>query len=621
MKSNSTVRTFFLLCAFLGVAAPLSAVRADDATLLLQPRTGVFPIGDEFTVQVRIDTGGESVGSADVTVGYEPRDLTFVSYSTEGSIFSSLIKDEDASTYGRVNLQGIVSNNRGPYTGSDGLFATLTFRANRNVATQVWFAQGSASPLVASVGQLATNILAAPLQAATYTLVPKEVIPGAAAVAYANAESSFEITPLPVPNDEWFGTTSVKLTWTLPQSATEMRAGVSGTPNDTPTTVYEVPVSAVTVPDLVEGVNYFLLQFKYDASWGDVMSYPLKVDLTPPEYIVIQEASRTDPTDPRVTFVIDAGDTPSGISRYEVGIDGDTTEPWERPEDGTFRPDGLAPGEHVLTVTAFDRAGNSTSSDHVFTVESLLSPVLTSIPDRVLTGDPIAVHGTTYPNASVTVFTSYNDGQASEKTVESDASGEFVATVTDGARSGTYTVWMTVKDARGDESPISIKRSVDVSQPYIMLFGSIAVTYLSVIVPLVALILLLALVVWLGYTWAKGYRRRVRHETSEAFHVVEKEFIDLRNELVKQIGMLEKANQSRELTREEMRIFNDLSRRLNNMESHIEEEIDDIETVEDDPAQGPPQMNTRPGGTHPTKLTESAPDKSPHVVRITPKRT
>ena len=44
--------------------------------------------------------------------------------------------------------------------------------------------------------------------------------------------------------------------------------------------------------------------------------------------------------------------------------------------------------------------------------------------------------------------------------------------------------------------------------------------------------------------------------------------------------MLEKANLSRELTREEMRIFTDLSKRLDKMERHITQEIEDIETFD-----------------------------------------
>jgi hypothetical protein len=613
-RSTFIAGLMLFICGSLGGHAAFAA----DATLLLTPRTGVFPIGEEFPVQVRIDTGGVAVGSADVTVAYDPNDLTFVSYSTEGSIFSSIIKDEDGSTYGRVSLQGIVSTNRGPYTGSDGLFVTLTFRPLRNAATQVWFAQGAASPLVASVGQIASNILAAPLQAATYTLVPKDVVPAAVALSSGTDGSDFAITPLPVPNDEWFATTSVKLSYTLPEGVTSMRTDVSTGPSDVPTTVYPVPVSTISVSGLVEGTNYFHLQFKYGDEWGTVIHHALKVDLTPPEYVVIKEAERQDPADPRVGFVIEAGDALSGIARYAMGIDGGPTEPWERPEDGVYRPEGLAPGEHTLTAWAYDRAGNGTSSDLVFLVKSLNAPTLTSAPDRVLTGDPIVVHGTTYPDADVTVFTSYNDGEASTKTVKSDSTGEFNATLADAARSGKYTVWFSVADARGAVSPASIKRSVEVTQPFIMLFGSIAVTYLSVIIPLIALILLLGLVLWLGYTWMRGYRTRVRRETGEAYHVVEHEFHDLRDELVRQLGTLEKANQSRELTREEMRIFNDLSRRLQQMESHIEAEIDDIEAVQPSGADAAPHGIVHQGSAVPRAAMSRAP-QGDHVVHIQPR--
>jgi Cohesin domain len=630
MKSNVYISIGLLyLCSVLIGVLPHSTYAA-DASLFLTPRTGVFPIGEEFSVTVRIDTGGTPIGSADVTVGYDPNDLTFVSYATEGSVFSSIIKDEDGSKYGKVRLQGIVSTNRGPFTGGEGLFATLTFRPLRNAATQVWFAEGSASPLVASLGELVSNILSAPLQSATYTLVPKDVVPAATAGAVGYVQQGvsgggIEITPLPVPEDEWFSTTTVKLSWTIPEGATDMKTGLSTDPNGAATKVYPVPLSSVTLDAVPVGANYFHLQFKKGEGWGNVTHFPIKVDRSPPEYVAVTEAPRDDPTDPRIVFVIEAGDPQSGIARYEIGKDGAPGEKWDRPEDGKYRPEGLEPGEHTLTVTAFNKAGVGTSTDTVFLVKSIESPTLTSAPDRVLTGDAITVQGTTYPNATVTVFTSLNDGEADESTVKSDASGAFTATLTDGARAGKYTVWFSVTDERGAVSPISIKRSVTASQPYIMLFGTMAVTYLSVIVPLVALILLLALVVWLGYTWIRGYRTRVRRETGEAFDVTHEEFEHLRADLVKQIGMLEKANQSRELTREEMHIFQDLSRRLDAMESHISEEIDDIERVPSRGGVAGTVGHNRLGAYQPkgVDLTPHAPpyqyQTDAHTVRIQPR--
>lgn len=556
--------------------------RAQAAGLFLAPATGIYPIGEPFSIEVRVDTSDVAVGTADAVIAYAPEDIEFVSYSAEGSIFSSIITEPDQRTPGRIRISGIMARNKSAYTGPDGLFVVLTFRALRNISTEVRFAQGSATPLLAAVGAVASNVLSG-LGAATYTLIPKETIPPVAAVVYAAEDGvppgGIEITPVPVPEHGWLATTSVKLTWSLPKEVTEMRTHVSDNPVDVPTKVYAVPVSSVDLTGLAPGTNYFHLQMKTNDTWGPVTHFPLKVDLTPPDYVVITEAER-DSSDPKVAFLVEAADAPSGIGRYEVALDDAEAEPWTRPEDGKYRPDGLEPGEHTLIVTAFDNAGNSTSSTHAFTLRAIEPPVLTDVPDKVLTGNRITVRGTTQPDSDVTVFISYNDGEAAERKVRSDGSGAFTADITEAARSGKYTVWFQVTDSRGATSPLSIKRSVDVSQPFIMLFGSIAVTYLSVIVPLIALILLLVLVVWLGYAWQRSYRSRIKRETGEAYGIVRGEFADLRNELVKQIGMLERANQSRELTREEMRIFKDLSQRLEEMEAHISEEIDDIVPVE-----------------------------------------
>jgi hypothetical protein len=346
-----------------------------------------------------------------------------------------------------------------------------------------------------------------------------------------------------------------------------------GTDGEERETVYQVPLSSVQLSDIPEGEQFFIIQFKTGDAWGEATRFPLNVDLSPPTSIIIREAERDTPTD-KNAFAVEATDSLSGIARYEMSVDGGEVAPWDG--QGTFTPEVPGPGEHVLTVTAYDKVGNHISKDQLFLVRSLDAPVLTSVPERVLTGDVVVVRGTSYPDATVKAFISYNESEAEEKTVQSDTSGVFEVRVTDGARIGTYTIWLQTSNAEGAISPLSIKRSFAVSQPYIMLWGGVAVTYLSVIIPLLALIIVLGLVLWLGYTFLRGYRKRIRRETTEVYEVVNEEFTLLRDELRKQIGMLEKANQSRELTREEMKIFNDLSRRLDYIERHIEQEIEDI---------------------------------------------
>ena len=604
-----------MLGVFLWTLAPTAW--GASASLFMYPATGVFPIGEPFTVDVRIDTGGTGVGTIDATIAFDPDDLDFVSVSDDASVMSRILVDS-TTVPGRIDLSGFVERTKPAYAGTNGLLAKVTFTPRRNVATEVRFAQGAATPpltLGASVGSLA-NVLT-DLRSATYTLVPREVVPSAeVAGAYTDSGDAFSITPLPVPNDgDWYGTTSVKLSFTLPEGVGEMRTGVSKNPNQEPDKSYPIPVNSVVLTDLEEGNNYFLLQFKYGESWGSIVRHPVNVDLTPPSYVVVKEAERVDPADPRVSFEIEANDTPSGIAGYEMSIDGSEPESWDGT--GSYRPSELSSGEHVLIVSAYDRAGNVTEEEFVFLVKSLEPPTLTDAPNRVLTGDAITIRGTTYPDADVRIFTSYNDAEASERVVRSDNTGSFVATVTDGARTGKYTVWFQVSDARGATSPLSIKRSVDVSQPYIMLFGGIAVTYLSIIIPLIGLIVLLVLVLWLGYTFLRGYRIRVRRETAEAYDTVNDEFKALRDDLRKQIGMLERANQSRELTREEMRIFTDLSKKLDRMEEHIEEEIGDITTRDDVPhVESAEPVRRERVSSHIAVSPDTHPQDSQHTVRL-----
>jgi len=378
-------------------------------------------------------------------------------------------------------------------------------------------------------------------------------------------------------------------------------------------------LNSATLFSIPEGKNYFLLQFKIKDSWGSVITYPLNVDVSPPSFVLIREAEREDAADPRVGFVIDSSDIFSGIGKYEVSIDGEATQIWERPENGIYNPTGLTPGEHILTVKAYDLVGNSTSTDLLFLVKSLESPILKneSVPERVLTGDTITIQGVSYPDAEVTVYISHNEDEATEKITSTDAEGNFTVIITDAAKAGKYTLWFTVTDKRGAKSPNSVKRSIEVTQPSIILFGTTAVTYLSILVPLIGLILLLVLTLWLGYSWLRGYRHRVQKETGDAYHVARDEFKKLRKELTNQIGMLEKANQSRELTREEMRIFDDLSKRLNKIERHITDEIEDIETVQckEEPVL---RMRTVEGSfeTYRNKIKGESVGEGTHTVRL-----
>ncbi len=557
-------------------------VYAAGAALSIVPATAVQVIGEPFTVELRVDTGGVAVGTVDATITYDPSTISFVSVSDSGSIFSTLLVDSSRA-YGEIDLSALIQGTDEPYTGTDGRIGMITFMPLEKTVTEVRIKQGSArSPLALSASVATAKDILSNVQSATYTLVPRETLPPQGVLAAIGAAGAGEVTFEPVPQSSgWIGTSTVKVAWPLPTGVGAMRIGVSTSSTAIPSKLYPVPVSSTVLEGLSDGEQYVLIQYERNKAWGEVLAVPFKVDATPPDAVLVEPVLRDDGKVGK-GYTIKATDRHSGVVSYAIGLDGGELAVWERPDDGVYVPDvSVSVGVHTLTVSVEDAAGNSTTTDTLLTLAAIASPVLVSAPDRVLTGDPIEVTGTTYPDADVSMYVSFDGGDAREFTVRSDAGGAFSAELTEGARAGTYTVWFSVTDSSGAQSPLSLKRSIIATQPFIMLFGSRAVSYLSVIVPLVALVLLLCLVLWFALVYVRGYRYRVKRETREAYGVVNEEFEMLRKELVEQIGTLERAQLSRELTREEMRIFTDLSRRLDTIEKRIAYEIADIERFED----------------------------------------
>lgn len=580
MVRNSTM---FLLCMTILELSSIAVVHAAGASLFVDPATAVQVLGEPFTVELRVDTSGVEVATVDATVTYDPERIEFVSVSDTDSVFGTLLVDSTRA-YGEIDLSALIQGADKPYAGTDGLVGTITFMPLEQTVTEVRIKQGSVRSALSLTASVATaQDLLSSMRSATYTLVPRETLPAQTTAALTLTdvtESGFSFEP--PARDGWIATSSIRATWSLPKDVDAMRIGVSTSSSAVPAKLYPVPVSSSVLEGVEDGEQYLLVQYERNGVWDRPVAVPFKVDTTPPETLLVEPVLRDDG---RVGkgYTISATDEHSGVASYAIGLDGGELVVWERPDDGVYMPDvSISAGMHTLTVRVEDAMGNGTTSDTVLTLAAIASPVLVSVPDRVLTGDPITVAGTTYPDSEVSVYVSFNGGDAREFTVRSDSSGNFTAEVTDAARAGTYTVWFSVVDTSGAESPLSLKRSVTVTQPFIMLFGSRAVSYLSVIVPLVALVALLALVLWLSFVYVRGYRARVKRETKEAYSVVGEEFDLLRRELVEQIGTLERAQLSRELTREEMRIFAELSRRLEAIEDRIAHEIADIERFEHD---------------------------------------
>lgn len=84
------MRNLFIVPAFLSMVLPFSA---SAASFVLDPVKGSYGTGDTFIVTVRIDSDGDCLNAAQVTLDYPKDTLTAVDFSKGDSIFSLWIDE------------------------------------------------------------------------------------------------------------------------------------------------------------------------------------------------------------------------------------------------------------------------------------------------------------------------------------------------------------------------------------------------------------------------------------------------------------------------------------------------------------------------------------------------
>ena len=116
-------------------------VNAAGATLYLFPSNGNFDIGSNFSVQVRINSGGELINAAEGSLIFNPEDLKVISISKSGSLFTLwTIEPVFSNSDGTISFGGGTPIN---FNGITGNVFVITFEAKKNITTKVVFISGA----------------------------------------------------------------------------------------------------------------------------------------------------------------------------------------------------------------------------------------------------------------------------------------------------------------------------------------------------------------------------------------------------------------------------------------------------------------------------------------------
>ena len=171
----------------------------------------------------------------------------------------------------------------------------------------------------------------------------------------------------------FLASSSVVVTWT----SADATAGVDffevsvdgGSPSTQPasSTIY-------TIPNLNDGSHTIRVRAVDRAGHSADSTITVTVDTTDPSVSIVSPASGATITSSSVNVVWTAGDATSQVDHIDVSVDGGTPQTLSATATN-LALSGLSDGEHTVTITVVDRAGNSMTRTVTFRVDtSFFSP-------------------------------------------------------------------------------------------------------------------------------------------------------------------------------------------------------------------------------------------------------
>ena len=554
----------------------LSAMTMYAATLSVSPGTGVYTANSTFTVRVNVNSDGKPINAAEGTLSFNPQQLSVVSANRNGSIFNLWVAEPAFSnSAGTVSFSGGLPSG---YTGNGGNIMTVTFRALGSGTAKINFADGS---VLANDGK-GTNVLTS-MSGGTFTVQANAPTPAAEQViveyvAPANTPGAPRVTSGTHKDaDQWHTAKEAVLNWELPAGVTSVRTLLDKRATAVPTKVYESPIRTLTLSDLPEGESYFHIQFKNADGWGKVTHYRLAIDSQKPTEIKIIQPEGFDKNNPEQKLILSAVDATSNVKRFKVQVG--TNEAFEFIKENassTVTLPSLGPGYHTVVVEAFDEAGNSIIGNYSFTVESFEKPVFTEFPNEINEQVIPVLKGTTRPNATVEIFLTKIGAEPTLYKVTSNESGIFTFIPEGRFTTGVYEVKARATDSYGAQSLDSDTVRIAVQESGFIRFGSFLVSFLSIIIPLVALVVLTIIGSWFLVMYLRRFKKKLRVESNEALDILHREFTTLQKELKKQEIVMTESRKTKKLTKAEIEMLQVLNSALNDSQRKVEKEITDV---------------------------------------------
>lgn len=565
----SAILTFL---SFFGLATVSFA-----ATLSITPATGTYTVGVPFSSTVVVSSADQAANALSGVITFPADRLAVTSLSKNNSVVTYWVSEPTFSNAtGQIKFEGVVPNPG--FSGTGKRVLTITFRPKVIGAANLKFTEGS---VLANDGQ-GTNILADSF-GANYAIAPAELkAPAPEATTVIGAPGAPQVmSPTHPDPTAWYSNSNPMFKWEMPVEATGVNVLANHSPSTNPGTISDGLFPSYDYKEVKDGKWYFHLRLRNAGGWGDITHFGFNIDTVPPTDFKLVLLDRPDLTAPEVAFNLTATDTVSGVDRYELSVDNASSTVWSDTGDHRFTTSRLKPGAHTLLAKVFDKAGNNLAGSVDFSVAPLPAPKITDYPREIATDKIITLRGETLVGSLVTLTFKHPDDSQTSLDTRTDQAGNFMASVDGKLKEGIYTVTAIARDDRGAESVSSESVVISVFLPALWQWLNGLLSWLSLVVPILALLILLILIiVWSIYRMQR-MKRKVRRESREAAEALHKAFDFLREKSRDQLALLEAAKARRVLTKEEVALADSLRQSLNDVEQYVQKEIGDIEKLVD----------------------------------------
>ena len=451
------------------VSLPVACPVTTSSTIDLEPKIGTYIAGEEVTLRIVVTSVDCPVIGVEARLTYNPNTVRISDVSREGSMLNSWTQEPTINgEIGEILFGGTLATS----TVLNGALM-ITLHATPLRAGEMYIRFENEAVIHDGDG----NNIVTGFTSGKYRINPQELAEPSdpepifldnkdeGEVLGATTESPAVIISSPThPNQSsWYNASSSSFLFKFQGEVKQLRLSFDQNKDGRGKVLSSPIVITKEIADLENGIWFLHASATVSSGATSLNTYQIQVDQIPPENLELKEIERDDSSDPNIVFEVTATDTISGIDHYEFSLDGGAPEHWESVANDQYHHNVAIPGTHEITITAFDKAGNTISRQTSFEIAFLPQPHIKLQDQSVHEGDSLALQIESVPGATLDITISRNSDSPTVEHTTMDAEGKMIFESALALSPGSYTVIAIARDQRGGVSQESERLEVEVS--------------------------------------------------------------------------------------------------------------------------------------------------------------